>query len=135
MSSTTPHWVWCLLDVPHHARLSRFCRGRPRPCSRRLPARVAVFVFSSEFPTCVFVDIDINLRYFIYLRKRAVQKSIAFPQKNEVDCSNPGALSFHFFFVPVLFKSYLVPGISFRYRVIVSIPLVSCTLLCDVRVS
>ena len=26
--------VWCFLDVPHLARLSRLSRGRPRPCSR-----------------------------------------------------------------------------------------------------
>ena len=28
--------------MPHLARLSRFCRGRPRRCSRRLSARLAV---------------------------------------------------------------------------------------------
>ena len=39
------HSVWCLLDVPHLARLSRLCRGRPRPCSCRFPARGAVLVF------------------------------------------------------------------------------------------
>ena len=39
------HSVWCLFDVPHYARLSRLCRGRTRPCSRRLPARGAVFAF------------------------------------------------------------------------------------------
>ena len=44
------HSLWCLLDVPRHARLSRLCRGRPRPCSRRLPARGAAFVFSSKIP-------------------------------------------------------------------------------------
>ena len=39
------HWVCCLLVVPHLARLSRLCRGRPRPCLSRLPARRAAFVF------------------------------------------------------------------------------------------
>ena len=34
-----------LLVLPHLARLSRRCRGWPRPCSRRLPARRVVFVF------------------------------------------------------------------------------------------
>ena len=43
------HSVCCLLDVPHPARLSRLCRGRPRPCSRRLPATGAVFVFTSKY--------------------------------------------------------------------------------------
>ena len=37
--------MWCLLDVPHLARLSRLCREQPRPCSRRLPGTGAVFVF------------------------------------------------------------------------------------------
>ena len=36
------HSVCCLLVVPRPARLSR---GRPRPCSRRLPAKSAVFFF------------------------------------------------------------------------------------------
>ena len=36
--------VWCLLDVPHIVRLSRLCQGRPRPCSRPLPAAVFVLV-------------------------------------------------------------------------------------------
>ena len=36
--------MWCLLDVPHLARLSRLCRGRPRPCPRRLLA-TGVFSF------------------------------------------------------------------------------------------
>ena len=39
------HSVCCLLVVPHLARLSRLCRGRPRPCSRRLPATGVVFAF------------------------------------------------------------------------------------------
>ena len=39
------HSVCCLLVVSHLARLSRFCRGRPQPCSRRLPARLAAIVF------------------------------------------------------------------------------------------
>ena len=40
------HSVYGLLVVAHLARPSRLCRGRPRPCSRRLPARgAAVFVF------------------------------------------------------------------------------------------
>ena len=34
--------------MPHLTRLSRLCRGRPRPCSRRLPATGAVFVFLSK---------------------------------------------------------------------------------------
>ena len=40
--------VCCLLVVPHLAHLSRLCRGRGRPCSRRLPARRAVFVCFSK---------------------------------------------------------------------------------------
>ena len=40
------HSVCCLLVVCHLARLSRLCRGRPRPCSRRLSATGAVFVIS-----------------------------------------------------------------------------------------
>ena len=35
----------CLFDVPHLARPSRLCRWRPRPFSRRLPAKVSAFVF------------------------------------------------------------------------------------------
>ena len=42
------HAVCCLLAVPHLARLSRLCRGRARPCSHRLPATGAVFVFFAE---------------------------------------------------------------------------------------
>ena len=42
------HSVWCLLDEPHLARLSRLCRRRPGPCSRCLPAPSLVFVFSSN---------------------------------------------------------------------------------------
>ena len=39
------HSVCCLLVVRHLSRLSRLCRGRPQPCSRRrLLARRAVFV-------------------------------------------------------------------------------------------
>lgn len=34
----------CFHAVPHLARFSELCRGRPRPCSRRVPARRAVFV-------------------------------------------------------------------------------------------
>ena len=62
------HSVWCLLNVPHHARLSRLCRRRPRPCSRRLPVKGAVFFFSSNFLTCVFVRIGRyqNLNNFTY---------------------------------------------------------------------
>ena len=41
------HSVCCLLVASHLARLSRLCRGRPRPCSRRLPATGAVLFFSS----------------------------------------------------------------------------------------
>ena len=37
----------------------------PRLYSRRLSGRGAVFVSSSKFPTCVFVRVDINLRYFM----------------------------------------------------------------------
>ena len=43
------HSVWCLLDVPHLARPSRLCRGRPRPCSRRLPAGGAVSFSWSKY--------------------------------------------------------------------------------------
>ena len=39
------HSVRCSLDVLHLAPLSRLCRGRPRPCTRRLPAAGAVFFF------------------------------------------------------------------------------------------
>ena len=39
------HSVWCSLDVPHLARLFRLCRGQLRPCSRRIPAGGAFFVF------------------------------------------------------------------------------------------
>ena len=46
-----------MLVVPHLARLSRLCRGRPRPCSRRLPATGAVFVFWSKYPKRPFVRI------------------------------------------------------------------------------
>ena len=34
-----------MFDVPHLARPSRLCRWRPRPFSRRLPAKVSAFVF------------------------------------------------------------------------------------------
>ena len=34
-----------VLDVPHLARLSRLCRGRPPSCSRRLPATGSACVF------------------------------------------------------------------------------------------
>ena len=40
--------VRCLPVVPHLARLSRLYRGRPRSCSRRLPARCAVFIFFAK---------------------------------------------------------------------------------------
>ena len=53
-------WVWCLLDVPHLARLSHLWRGRPRPCSRRLPAAGALFVFLVKISNCIFVRIDTN---------------------------------------------------------------------------
>ena len=52
------HSVWCLLDVPHLVRLSRLCRGRPRPCLRRLPAGGALFVIRSKYPNCLFVRKD-----------------------------------------------------------------------------
>ena len=41
--------VHCLPVMPHLARLSRLCRGQPRPCSRRVPPRRAVVVFSRFF--------------------------------------------------------------------------------------
>ena len=47
--------VCCLLVVPHVARLSRLCRGRPRQCSRRLPAGRALFVFLVKISNCLFV--------------------------------------------------------------------------------
>ena len=54
------HSVWCLLDVPHLARLSRLCRDWPRPCSRRLAAGGALFFFLVKIPNCQFVRIDTN---------------------------------------------------------------------------
>ena len=42
------HSVWCLLDVPYLARLSRPCQGRPQPCLRRLLATAVVFFFFSK---------------------------------------------------------------------------------------
>lgn len=39
------HSVWFLLDVLHLARLSRLCRGRPRPCSCCLPAPGSVSIY------------------------------------------------------------------------------------------
>ena len=53
------HSVRCLLDVPHLARLSRLCRGRPRPCSRLLPAGVAPFVFFGQ-------NIELYVRTYRY---------------------------------------------------------------------
>ena len=57
------HSVWCWLDVPHLARVSRLCRGRPRPCSRCLPATGSVFVFLSKCPSVYF-------RFFVKMSKR-----------------------------------------------------------------
>ena len=51
------HSVWCLLDVLLLALLFQLCRGRPRPCSRRLPARGAVFVFWSKYLEFIFARI------------------------------------------------------------------------------
>ena len=36
----------------------QLCRGRPRPCWRRLPAGVALHVFRSKYPNCLFVQTD-----------------------------------------------------------------------------
>ena len=44
-----------MLVVPHLARLSRLCRGRPRPCSRGLPAGCALFVFLVKISNYLFV--------------------------------------------------------------------------------
>ena len=60
------HSVWCLLDVPHLARLSRLYRGRPRPCSRRLPAAGVIFVFLVEIPNCIFVKISNGIFVRVY---------------------------------------------------------------------
>ena len=60
------HSVWCLLDVPHLASLFRLCRGRPRPCSRRLPARGAVFVFWSKYTNFVFVRLLVDTYRYLY---------------------------------------------------------------------
>ena len=40
--------VRCFLVMRHLTCLSRLSRGRPRPCSRRLPARRDVFVFFAK---------------------------------------------------------------------------------------
>ena len=61
------HSVCCLLVVPRPARLSR---GRPRPCSRRLPAKSAVFFcFFFLFETLVPISsvdsyVWIHTRYY-----------------------------------------------------------------------
>ena len=68
------HSVWRLLDVAHHARLSRFCRERPRPRTRCLPARVAAFGFSPKYVTCVFERIDRYQPEICHAKKRVVQK-------------------------------------------------------------
>ena len=87
------HSVWCFLDVPHQACLPRRCPGRPRPCSRRLPGRGAVFVYSSNFP-CVYsyVLIDIFLRYSC--KETGGSKVDYIPSENEVTGSNPGVLPY-----------------------------------------
>ena len=59
--------MWCLLDVPHLARLSRLCRGRPRPYSRRLPARGdMLFFWLNILSVYSYVYININLICVMY---------------------------------------------------------------------
>ena len=68
------HSVLCLLDVPRRALLFRLRRGRPRPCSRRLAARGAVFVFLSKYRTCQFVRVESYQSHMCHARKRVVKK-------------------------------------------------------------
>ena len=42
------HSVCCLVVVPHLARLSRVCRGWPRPCLRRLSRGVLFSFFKNS---------------------------------------------------------------------------------------
>ena len=56
------HSECCLLVVTNLARLSRLCRGWPRPCSRRLPARRADSLFSQNIfhdvkYLCVYISV------------------------------------------------------------------------------
>ena len=67
------HSVCCLLVVPRPARLSR---GRPRPCSRRLPAKSAVFFFFFSLRNtcsdlkCGFVRVDTyQILLWVHVRK------------------------------------------------------------------
>ena len=47
-------------SVPHLGCLSRPCRGRPPPCSHRLPAAGALFVFEVRTSNCLSVRVYRN---------------------------------------------------------------------------
>ena len=83
-------WVWFLLNVPHLARLSRLCRGWPRPCWRRLPATGAVFVFWSTYTKFLFVRIGTYQSGSTYTRNRVGQQVGLCHLVLRVGGSNPG---------------------------------------------
>ena len=79
-----------MLVVLHLARLSRLCRGRPRPCSRCLPATGAVFVFWSTYTKFLFVRIGTYQSGSTYTRNRVGQQVGLCHLVLRVGGSNPG---------------------------------------------
>ena len=100
------HSVCFLLVVPCLARLSRLCRGPARPCSRRLPARRAVFVFFPKIfvpssSVYSYILIGLSLHICINARNWEFEQVDSFPvhfRSNLQIPENPFVVREPFFF-------------------------------------
>ena len=79
------HSVWCLLDVPHHARLSRLCPGAtPAVLASSRPCEGCCFRFFVKIShVCIFIRT--NRYHDISCKETGGSKLDCIPSENEVE--------------------------------------------------
>ena len=92
----------------------RLCRGRPQPCSWRLPAGGALFVFWSKYPNCMVVRMDTYNYDMWSCKTKGVWKVACSPCEYEVGGSISGVLVLFFFWCT---STVFFSSLFFRHRV------------------